>query len=63
MKLVVNWPLCDGNGVCAREAPELLYMDEQDFLIVSSHVVTEELRSKAEAAVRACPKRALSLER
>jgi ferredoxin len=61
VKLVVNWSLCDGNGVCAKEAPELLQMDDQDFLIVRSYAVTEDLRRKMEAAVRACPKRALSI--
>jgi len=62
VKLVVNWSLCDGNGVCAREAPEVLQMDDQDFLIVRSYVVTEDLRPRVEAAVRVCPKRALSID-
>ena len=62
MRIVVNWPLCDGNGVCTVEAPELLDLDANDDLVVKQEHFGEELLAKAEAAVRVCPKHALSIE-
>jgi ferredoxin len=61
-KLVVDWALCDGNGVCTIEAPELLAMNDQDQLVVLSESFGPELEAKAEAAVRACPKQALRID-
>jgi ferredoxin len=63
MKLVVNWPLCDSNGVCAIEAPELLTLTADDELVVKQEEFGTELLPKAEAAVRVCPKQALSIRR
>jgi ferredoxin len=60
-KLVVDWALCDGNGVCTIEAPELLAMNDQDQLVVLQENFGSELESKAEAAVRVCPKQALRI--
>lgn len=62
MKVVVNWSLCDGNGNCAKEAPQLFALDESDTLQVLQETFGEELRAKADAAVHACPKHALSLD-
>ena len=62
-KLVVDWPLCDGNGVCTMEAPELLEIDDNDNLVVLSEIVSDNLLTKAEAAVRVCPKHALKILR
>jgi ferredoxin len=62
MRIVVNRLLCEGNGVCAEKAPELLAMDDNDELQILRESFGEDLRAKAEAAVRICPKHALSLE-
>ncbi len=62
-KLVVNWPLCDGNGVCTIEAPELLEIDDNDNLVVLSEDIPAGLLGEAEAAVRVCPKHALKIDR
>lgn len=61
MNIIVNRALCDGNGNCAKAAPELFALDESDTLHVLKESVGEELRAKAEAAVRSCPKNALRL--
>jgi Ferredoxin len=63
MKVVVNWALCEGNGNCAKAAPEIFAMDDQDQLQVLKETIPEELREKAEEAVSSCPKHALSLTR
>lgn len=62
MKVIVNRALCDGNGNCAAAAPEIFALDENDELQVLRQEFGGELRERAEAAVRACPKSALSLE-
>jgi ferredoxin len=62
VRLVVNWPLCDGNGVCTVEVPELLDLDEDDNLVVKREHFDEALRAKVDAAVRVCPKHALAIE-
>ena len=61
MKVVVNWSLCDGNGNCAKEAPEIFSLDENDALHVLKETFGSEHVEKVKAAVRACPKNALKL--
>jgi ferredoxin len=61
MKVIVNRSLCDGNGNCAREAPELFAIRDDDTLQVLTETVGEACRAKAEAAVQSCPKNALRL--
>jgi ferredoxin len=62
MKVLVDWGLCDGHGVCASEAPEVFELDDDDNLLLLREEVSGDLLPKVEAAVRACPKRALTLE-
>ena len=62
MRIVVNWSLCDGNGNCEATAPELFQLDAEDRLQGLDENPPEHLREKAEAAVRSCPKSALSIE-
>jgi ferredoxin len=61
MKVTVNRALCDGNGNCAAAAPELFLLDDNDELQILRESFGEDLRAKAEAAVRSCPKNALTL--
>jgi ferredoxin len=62
MKVVLNPALCDGNGNCARAAPEIFRMDDDDALEILQETFGPELKAKAEAAVKSCPKNALSLK-
>lgn len=62
MKVSVNWSLCDGNGNCVATAPEIFELNDDDELQVLLESFGEELRDKAQSAVRSCPKNALSLE-
>ena len=61
MRIVVNRSLCDGNGLCAREAPKLFSVDEHDALHVLKENLDEKDREPAERAVKACPKAALRI--
>jgi ferredoxin len=62
MKITVDWALCDGNGNCTVEAPEVFELDDNDELQVLTERPGEELRPVVLAAVSSCPKRALAIE-
>jgi ferredoxin len=62
MKIKVNWPLCDGNGACAVEAPEFFALDDNDQLQVLKEEFDARSEKQVRAAVSACPKHALSLD-
>jgi ferredoxin len=62
MKVNVDWDLCDGNGVCAIEAPTVFQMDDDDELHVLKENIDDSERAAVESAVRVCPKRALTLQ-
>jgi ferredoxin len=59
MKIEIDWPACEGNGICSVEAPEVFEIDDDDQLIVLDENPPESLRDKVNAAARACPKRAI----
>jgi ferredoxin len=61
MRIVVDWSLCDGNGLCAKAAPTLLTVDENDALHLLKENVGEAEMRQAQQAVKVCPKAALSL--
>jgi len=60
-RLVVDRDLCESNAVCVRTAPELFVIDEDDKLRVLVEEPSPDQMDKARAAVRRCPKQALSL--
>ena len=61
-RIHVDRDLCQGHGVCASECPELFAVDPEELKVVlRSEEVPEELRERAERAVRYCPTRALSI--
>ena len=62
MKFKVDWSLCDGNGLCAIEAPDLLELNDDDELIILRESFGEEYRPAAEKATQVCPKCAISIE-
>ena len=62
MRVVVDWDLCESNGLCMAAAPEVFELQDDDTLLVLRETPDEPLRSQVEDAVRACPKRAISLE-
>ncbi len=62
MKVIVDWDLCDGNGVCAIEAPTVFEIDDDDELHLLAQEIGDSERAQVDSAVRVCPKRALRLE-
>jgi ferredoxin len=62
MRILVDWDRCDGNGICAVEAPEVFHLDDDDELTLLQEHPAEDLRSTAVAAAASCPKRAITIE-
>lgn len=62
MRIVVEYDLCESNGLCEEAAPELFRLGDDDNLYVENETPGEELRAKAEEAVRRCPKQAIRIE-
>jgi ferredoxin len=61
VQVIVDRDLCESNALCMEAAPEVFRVGEDDVLEVLDVSPAESLRPKVEAAVRACPKMALSL--
>lgn len=57
----IDWDECEGNGICARVAPEIFSCDEQGNSDVLLEEVPEELYAKAMLAMRQCPTNAISV--
>jgi ferredoxin len=62
MRVIVNFDLCESNALCMDACPEVFEVRDDDFLYLLNENPPEELRSKVEQAVRACPKQAITLE-
>jgi ferredoxin len=62
MKIVANYDLCEANAVCVGVCPECFRVEVDDSLTILVENPPEDLRSKVEAAVRLCPRQALSVE-
>lgn len=62
MRVVVDFNLCEANGVCMAVAPEVFELNDDDELMVLQERPDEAQRAEVEAAVRQCPRQAISLE-
>ena len=60
-RVVADFDLCESNALCAAVAPEVFEIDDDDFLQINDHEVTDENRERLEQAVANCPKSALSI--
>lgn len=58
--LRVDWPSCEGRGLCHELLPEVIDLDPWGYPLVTGEV-PGSLRGQAKAAVRACPKLALRM--
>ncbi len=62
MRVVVDFDLCESNALCMAAAPEVFEVRDDDLLYVLDENPAEALREKVEAAVRTCPKHAITIE-
>lgn len=61
-KLLVDWTLCEGHGLCGDIIPEVLRLDADGYPGKASMPLPRRLRSQALRAVRRCPELALRIE-
>lgn len=61
-RLRVDPIACDGVGICAHLAEDLVRIDSWGYPIVSDHFIDERSLRQARAAVLACPHRALFID-
>ena len=60
----IDWIACDGFGVCAIAAPDLVDLDDWGYPIVDGdEAIPDELLPQARRAVKDCPRLAISLTR
>jgi ferredoxin len=62
MRIVVDFDQCESNALCMAAAPEVFEVRDDDLLYVLDENPSEELRAKVVAAVRSCPKNAITIE-
>ncbi|QDY76689.1 NADH-quinone oxidoreductase subunit NuoF family protein [Streptomyces qinzhouensis] len=62
-KMLIDWTLCQGHGLCADLVPELIRIGPDGYPTVADAVVPAHLRGRAQRAVRRCPALALRIER
>jgi len=63
MRVTVDAVLCEANALCARIAPEIFSIDDDDVLnIAADGEVPSDLADQVREAVRCCPKVALLLQ-
>jgi len=63
VRLQVDPVACDGIGLCAHLAPDLVTLDRWGYPVVATSAVPESAAGAARRAVRACPRRALWIDR
>ncbi|OLT48574.1 ferredoxin [Saccharomonospora sp. CUA-673] len=61
MRIVVDWDLCEANGICEAVAPDVFELDEDENLLIKAEPDAENLAGIRQA-VASCPKTALSLD-
>ena len=60
-RIVLDRDLCQSHGVCENEAPDLFEVPKHDQVVLLDQTPPDSLRAQAEAAVKYCPTRALSI--
>jgi ferredoxin len=61
MRVIVDQDLCEGNAVCERVAPEVFKVGDDDKSRVLLERPGDDLRAKAELAVKRCPRAAIRI--
>lgn len=60
-KVEVDYDVCEANALCEAMAPDVFFVDDDDFLQVEDPTVTDENRDRVQRAVSVCPKSALRI--
>ncbi|GIH96901.1 NADH-ubiquinone oxidoreductase-F iron-sulfur binding region domain-containing protein [Planobispora siamensis] len=61
IRLTIDWTRCQGHGLCAKLAPDLVRLDEHGFPVFSREAVPPQLLRLARRSVEMCPALALRM--
>ena len=61
MKVKVDFDLCESNGLCEALAPEVFWLDDDDFLQLHKEEIGPDEEAHVRRSVAACPTQAISL--
>ena len=61
MKVIVDFDVCESNGLCEESAPEVFQLGDDDFLYVLDDRPDESQREQVQEAARRCPKQAITV--
>lgn len=62
MKVVVDFDLCQSNGICQAMAPDVFEVRDDGYLHVLQENPDESLRLDVESAANSCPVQAITIE-
>lgn len=60
-RIVIDFDLCESNGICMEIAPKVFEVRDDGFLYILQEFPTGELLERAEEAVPRCPTQAISI--
>ena len=60
-RIVVDFDLCESNGVCMEIAPEVFEVRDDGFLYILEEFPSGDLLAKTEEAIPRCPTQAISI--
>ena len=55
----MDWTRCQGHGLCAKLAPDLIHLDEHGYPVLSRDAIPNQFRRMARRTVEMCPALAL----
>ena len=61
MKVIVDFDVCESNGLCAESAPQVFRLGDDDYLYLLDEHPAESLREQVDEAARRCPKQAITV--
>jgi ferredoxin len=61
MRVIVDFDVCESNGLCEESAPEVFRLGDDDYLQVLEEHPAERQRARVEEAARRCPKQAITV--
>ncbi len=61
-RLRVDPVACDGVGICAHLAPDVVRLDSWGYPILPTEPLTEQARRQAARAINGCPRSALFVQ-
>ena len=61
MRVIVDFDVCESNGLCEESAPTVFHLGDDDYLQVLDEHPAESQRERVEEAARRCPKQAITV--